>query len=122
MAGGWGSMSDTPYRLLVAIVQEIDAVGVCDALISAGFPGPTRMSSSGGFLRQANATFMVGVTGERITEALRVIAAACHTRSQYVNPLPPRVAAAEPGGGRPLEVHVGGATVFILDLERYEHW
>lgn len=111
-----------PYRLLVAIVQEMDAVGVCDALISAGFPGPTRMSSSGGFLRQGNATFVVGVEGERVTDALRIIAGTCHTRSQYVNPLPPRVASAEPGAAHPIEVHVGGATVFILDLERYERW
>lgn len=115
-------MSEQPYQLLVAIVQDPDATRVCEGLIAAGFPGPTRVGSAGGFLEQGNVTLLVGVEAARVTEALRAIAATCQTRSQYVNPLPPIVDPARYGVSFPLEVHVGGAVVFILDLDRYERW
>ena len=110
------------YQLLVAIIQELDAAGVCDGLIAAGFPGPTRVGSVGGFLEQGNVTLLVGVEAQRLTEALRAIAEHCQTRSQYVHPLPPIIDPAIAGITFPLEVHVGGATIFVLDLERYERW
>ncbi|HEY8743767.1 MAG TPA: cyclic-di-AMP receptor [Chloroflexota bacterium] len=117
-----GGVIDGHYQLLVAIIQELDAGGVCDGLITAGFPGPTRVNSVGGFLEQGNVTLLVGVEAVRLTEALRTIAAHCQTRSQYVHPLPPIVDPAIAGITYPLEVHVGGATIFILDLDRYERW
>ena len=115
-------MNEQPFQLLVAIVQELDAARVCEGLIAAGFPGPTRMGSVGGFLEQGNVTLLVGIEAARATEALRAIAANCQTRSQYVNPLPPIVDPTMAGVAFPLEVHVGGAAIFILDLDRYERW
>ena len=57
-----------------------------------------------------------------MTYALRSIARNCQTRSQYVHPLPPIVDPAMFGVTYPLEVHVGGAAIFILDLDRYDRW
>lgn len=115
-------MNDPAHQLLLAIVQEVDAAAVCDGLITAGFPGPTRVPSIGGFLLQGNALLLMAVATEHTTEALRVIAGCSRTRSQYINPLPPFLEGAGPGGRYPMEVQVGAATVFILDIERFERW
>jgi uncharacterized protein YaaQ len=112
----------SPYQLLIAIVQEPDSGPVCEGLIAAGFPGPTRVGSVGGFLAQGNVTLLVAVEARRATEALRAIAERCRTRSQYVHPLPPIVAQSTRDISYPLEVHVSGALIFILDLDHYERW
>lgn len=108
--------------LLVAIVQDQDAAAVSDGLIAAGFAGPTRIASSGGFLGEHNVTLLAGLGADRLTEALRVLAQHCHTRTRYLNPLPPLVDARQLTLTYPVELAIGGATVFILEVERYERW
>lgn len=115
-------MQDEHYQLLVAIVQEQDASSICDSLIAAGFAGPTRVGSVGGYLEQGNVTLLVGVQTQRLMAALRTIADHCQTRSQYVHPLPPIIDPTIDGSRYPLEVHVGGAAIFVLDVDRYERW
>ena len=107
-------------KLLIAVVQGEDAAGLSDALIEAGYPGPTRINSAGGFLKQGNATLFLGVDQTRVTEVMRIIKENCHTRTQYINPLPPIMEPGEFYMPYPVEVQVGGATVFSLDVERYE--
>jgi uncharacterized protein YaaQ len=106
-------------KLIVAIVNAEDAGPLVDALLERDFRA-TRLASSGGFLRQANATVMVGVDEDSIEEVLGVIRRHCHSRTQLVNPMPPIM---EPGEfllPYPLEVEVGGATVFVVPVERFE--
>lgn len=107
-------------KLLVAIVQGEDAPGLTDALIEGGYPGPTRINSAGGFLKQGNATLFLAVDQQRVNEVMRIIRENCHTRTQYINPLPPIMEPGEFYMPYPVEVQVGGATVFTLDVERYE--
>ncbi|MDE2862354.1 MAG: cyclic-di-AMP receptor, partial [Chloroflexota bacterium] len=49
-----------------------------------------------------------------------IVRANCQTRTQYVNPIPPIMEPGEFYIPYPVEVQVGGATVFVIDLERYE--
>lgn len=109
-------------KLILAIVQDEDVLGLNEALIQAGFPGPTRINSAGGFLKQGNVTLFLGVAASLVPQVLRLIAENCHTRSQYINPLPPMVEASDLNLSYPIEVQVGGATVLILDVERYERF
>ncbi|HEX2987961.1 MAG TPA: cyclic-di-AMP receptor, partial [Chloroflexota bacterium] len=44
----------------------------------------------------------------------------CNTRTQYINPLPPVMEPGEFYMPYPVEVQVGGATVFVLNVERWE--
>lgn len=113
-------MRDDATCLVVAIVQSEDAAALSDALVDAGLPGPTRLSSSGGFLRQANVTLLLAVPAERVAAVLRLMSEHCHARVQYINPLPPILQSSMAGTVFPMEVQVGGATVFILEVERYE--
>ena len=106
-------------KLLFAIVHAEDAGVLVDALLDKEFR-TTRLQSSGGFLKQSNATIVLAVEDERVEDALGIIRENCHSRSQVVNPMPPIMEPGEFLMPYPLEVEVGGATVFVLPVERFE--
>ena len=104
--------------LIFAIVHSDDASGLLDALTRREYRA-TRINTAGGFLKESNATILLGVTDERVDEVLSVIQANCQTRTQYVNPLPPVMEPGEFYMPYPVEVQIGGATVFVLDVENF---
>lgn len=106
-------------KLIVAVVQAKDADGVARVLLERGFQ-VTRVNSAGGFLRESNVTLFLGVQQVYVAEVLRIVREHCQARTRYVNPLMPILEPAEFYIASPVEVQVGGATVFVLDVERYE--
>jgi uncharacterized protein YaaQ len=106
-------------KLVVAIVHTEDAGHLVDGLLEREFRA-TRLHSSGGFLKQSNATVILGVEDDQVEAALAVIRDNCHSRTQLVNPMPPIMEPGEFFLPYPLEVEVGGATVFVLPVERVE--
>lgn len=108
-----------PMKLVIAVVQARDAERLLDALRQEGFRA-TRISSTGGFLREQNVTVLIGVETGRLEQVLRVLKANCYTRTQYVNPLLPILESGEFFVPQPIEVEVGGANVFVVPVERFE--
>ena len=95
-------------KLILAIVNNDDAARVSDALMRAGF-FVTRLSTTGGFLMMGNTTFLIGTDEQRVPMAMGILRQHCTTRT-----LPP-------SGLRQSEpVTVGGATVFVLDVDHME--
>ena len=108
-----------PVKLVVSIVHNEDAGALVEALLEKEYRA-TRLHSSGGFLRQSNTTVIVGVEDEQVPEVLGIVRESCHSRTQIVNPMPPIMEPGEFFMPYPLEVEVGGATVFVLPVERFE--
>ncbi len=106
-------------KLVVAIVHNEDAGALVDALLERNHR-TTRLHSSGGFLKQSNATIVVGAEDEAVDEVLAIVRENCTSRTQVVNPMPPIMEPGEFFMPYPLEVEVGGATVFVLPVERFE--
>ena len=106
-------------KLVVAVVHNEDAGALVDALLEKQYRA-TRLHSSGGFLKQSNATIVVGVEDADVDELMSVVRANCTSRTQVVNPMPPIMEPGEFFMPYPLEVEVGGATVFVLPVERFE--
>jgi uncharacterized protein YaaQ len=106
-------------KLVIAVVQGEDATQTVQALSSAGI-SVTKMASSGGFLLQGNATLLIGVDDDKVEEAIGLIRDNCRERSQYMTPMPPMVEPGEFFMPYPVEVQVGGATIFVVDVERFE--
>lgn len=104
---------------MVAVVQGEDAPQTVQALSAAGI-SVTKLASSGGFLQQGNSTLMIGVDDDRVEAALDVIRENCRERSRYMTPMPPMVEPGEFFMPYPVEVQVGGATVFVVDVLRFE--
>jgi uncharacterized protein YaaQ len=107
---------DRIVQLLLAVVQATDADAAIDALTALG-TGVTQVHSSGGFLRQGNVTLLCGVEAGQLTQVMAALRRTCHHRLEYV-------AVPLEGGNMPfafpMEVEVGGATVFVFPVERYE--
>ena len=108
-------------KLIMSIVNRDDSNALVDSLMRHGYRA-TVVSTTGGFLREGNATLLIGVNDENVQEVLGLIRAGCHTRTQFVNPLPPVMEPGELYMPTPVEVQVGGATVFVVDVERFERY
>jgi len=103
-------------KLIVAIVSSEDTTKVSRELIRAQFP-ITKFSTTGGFLMTGNTTFVVGVEDDMVQYVLDIIGKNSKTRSKMV----PTSASYGMGmlASIPIEVPVGGATVFVLDVDQF---
>ncbi|GIV76069.1 cyclic-di-AMP receptor [Litorilinea aerophila] len=106
-------------KLVMAIINSDDSRNLLDRLARRGFSA-TLTSSSGGFLRISNTTVFCGVEDDKVEEVLNIIRESCPDRVQYVTPLPPVMEPGEVHIPTPVEKHMGGATIFVLDVEHYE--
>lgn len=104
-------------KLITAIVNKDDGSAVQTALTSGGF-SVTRLATTGGFLMSGNVTFMIATDDEKVDEAIRLIAEQSKQRKQLV----PSTASYGMGmtNAYPLEVTVGGATIIVQDIVRFE--
>ena len=105
-------------KLILAIVNNDDAHFVNTSLTGAGF-SVTKISSTGGFLLNGNSTFLLGVDEDQLDDALNIIKTHSKRRVQNV-PFTPASMSPMPGAmsSGSASVNVGGATVFILDVEK----
>lgn len=102
-------------KLVFAIVQNDDAKRLIRALVQENIH-VTRIASTGGFLHSGNATLMIGVEKERLEESLDIIRKQSSSRKEYmvVPSTMPGYADTSPA---PVQVLLGGATVFVVDVE-----
>ncbi|MEX0974576.1 MAG: cyclic-di-AMP receptor [Bacillota bacterium] len=104
-------------KLIIAVVQDKDSPRLVENLIRAGYSA-TKLASTGGFLREGNSTVLIGVDDADIEKVLEVVKKTCRAREQLVTPVTP-VGPGESYVPYPVGVVVGGATVFILPVERF---
>ncbi|MDD6800325.1 MAG: cyclic-di-AMP receptor [Firmicutes bacterium] len=105
-------------KLILAIVNNDDAHSVNAGLSKSGF-FVTKISSTGGFLMNGNSTFLIGLNDEDVDHAIEIISRFSQKRIQSV-PMDIGYTAPSYASSFPTEVTVGGATVFVLNVERYE--
>lgn len=105
-------------KMVIAIVHDDDALDLIDELTENNFR-VTKLATTGGFLKSGNTTLMVGVEKEKVENIIDIIKKICKERSEVV-------AAPTPVSGDsgiympyPVEVKVGGATVFVLDIDQF---
>ena len=103
-------------KLVIAIVNNDDCHTVLTEITREGFSA-TKLSTSGGFLRAGNATLLIGVEEEKLDALLELIGKFCSKRKQIVQTQPSFNA--DFFVSVPVEVSVGGATVFVLDVEQF---
>ncbi len=104
-------------KLIIAVVQDKDVPRLMDGLVRAGYSA-TKLASTGGFLREGNSTVLTGVDDDDTETVLEVVKKTCRAREQLVTPITP-VGPAESYVPYPVGVVVGGATVFILPVDRF---
>ncbi|MBE3597116.1 MAG: cyclic-di-AMP receptor [Hydrogenibacillus sp.] len=108
-------------KMVIAVVQDQDSQRLSQALIQANFRA-TKLASTGGFLRAGNTTFLIGVEDGDVDRVLGIIRESCESREQMIAPVAPLGGTATNYVPYPVEVQVGGATVFVLNVEQFHHF
>ena len=112
------SGADDMMKMIIAIVSDEDSIMLMDNFSKEGI-GATKLCSSGGFLKAGNTTVLIGTEEENVDSVLESIKKSCQSHSKLISP------SQVPGynGGfslsMPIEIKVGGATVFVLDVEQF---
>ena len=106
-------------KLIFAIVNGDDSAAVSKSLSKHGFCA-TKLASSGSFLSAGNTTFLICVEDEQVDEVIGVVQRKCHHRKQFVPSTRAYGGSAGEINAMPLEVAVGGATIFVTSIERFE--
>lgn len=105
-------------KLAIAIVNDEDALDLLDELTEKEFR-VTKLASSGGFLRSGNTTMMIGVEDEKLHEVVKIIEDTCKTRHQIISNPSPLSTTTGVYVPYPVDIEVGGATVFVVDVENF---
>ncbi len=107
-------------KSITAIVQNEDANKLISALRENGFSS-TKLSSTGGFLSSGNTTIISLVEDDRVDEEIEIIRKICKLKKKITAAIPPS-SFSTVGGYLPqtIEVTVGGAVVYVTNVERFE--
>lgn len=105
-------------KLIIAIVSDEDGNSVLRALNEEGF-GVTKLATTGGFLKQGNMTLLIGTEEDRLNEAIGILKDKCHTRKKVTTAsmISGITGMIDP---YPIEVEMGGVTIFVVDVDRFE--
>ncbi|MFW6074404.1 MAG: cyclic-di-AMP receptor [Chloroflexota bacterium] len=105
-------------KLILAFVQDRDAPRLVSALTKRNFRA-TMLASTGGFLRRGNTTIASGIDDNDVSEWIKLAEIHCCERMEPVmyGHDPDLIPWYPPGL---LEVPVGGAVIFVLNVERFE--
>ena len=102
-------------KLILAIINHDDANTVTQALTKKGFSS-TKLATTGGFLMAGNVTILIGE--EKVQTVIDIIREHSHSRKQMIPTTTEMSYGYYPS--MPVEVVVGGATIFVVDIERFE--
>ncbi|WP_042353298.1 cyclic-di-AMP receptor [Bacillus massiliigorillae] len=108
-------------KMIIAVVQDKDSHKLSTALVEHNFR-VTKLATTGGFLKSGNTTFMIGTEEIRVNKCLQIIEENCQSREQLVAPISPMGGNADSYVPYPVDVKVGGATVFVLPVEQFHQF
>ncbi len=107
-------------KLVLAMVQDDDAPDLIEELTDSSFR-VTKLATTGGFLKSGNTTLLIGVEKEKVQDVIKVIEDVCKRRKEMI----PTSSTTTIGNNSsmympyPIEVEVGGATIFVLDVDQF---
>lgn len=103
-------------KLIIAVVSNDDSHSLSNALTKENF-SVTKLSTTGGFLKIGNTTMLIGTEEDRIEKCIEIIKEESKQRTELV----PSTASYDIGrfATFPVEVQVGGATIFVVDVEQF---
>ena len=107
-------------KLIIAIGQDEDSSRLVNKLMNEGF-GATKLATTGGFLRSGNTTLLIGVEDDKMDQVMQIVEQTCKSRKQMA---PVHAPISGTAGmyvpAYPVQVTVGGAIVFVMDVEQFK--
>ena len=103
-------------KLIIAVVSNDDSHSLSNALTKENF-AVTKLATTGGFLKIGNTTMLIGTEEDRVDKCIEIIKEESKQRTELV----PSTASYDIGRfvTFPVEVQVGGATIFVVDVEKF---
>jgi uncharacterized protein YaaQ len=103
-------------KLVIAIVSNDDSSSVSSTLTEHGY-FITKLATTGGFLRAGNTTLLIGTDDDKVNDVVELIKSESKRRTEIV----PSTATFDINhySAYPVEVQVGGATIFVLNVEQF---
>lgn len=103
-------------KLIIAVVSNDDSHSLSNALTKENF-SVTKLATTGGFLKIGNTTLLIGTEDALVDKCIEIISEESKQRTELV----PSTASYDVGrfATFPVEVQVGGATIFVLDVEKF---
>jgi len=105
-------------KMIIAVIQDNDKENLLRKLVDNGFQA-TKLASTGGFLREGNCTFLIGVEKEKVNVVLDIIKEICKKREKF---LPYPIHSDNYGGfaiSYSQPILIGGAVIFLMDIDQY---
>lgn len=104
-------------KLIICTVSNEDFHILSEELRLRGIKA-TPAGTTEGVLDGQFTTLLIPAEAQQVEGILNHIEAICHTRPQNTNPLPPMVEPGEIAAPASSETQVGGATVFVVNLDQ----
>lgn len=104
-------------KLVVAVIHDEDNHKLIKKLSEKNF-GVTKLASTGGFLKTGNTTLMIGTPKEKVQDVINIIEETCKTRKEYTM-ISSMIGETSSFMGQSIEVSVGGATIFVIDVDQF---
>lgn len=105
-------------KLVIAIVQDEDASRLVGKMMDAGYR-VTKLATTGGFLKAGNTTLLTGVDDDKLDDVMAIIEKVCKSRKQIATAPTSMSGMNGAYSPYPIEVMVGGATVFVLTVDQF---
>lgn len=106
-------------KLIIAIVHDDDAMELISSLTESGF-SVTKLATTGGFLKAGNTTLLIGVEEAKLENIMDIIREVCKMRKGIISPPSSVLGGTGVYMPSPVEITIGGATVFVMDVDRFE--
>lgn len=104
-------------KLVLAIVSSEDSMSLIEHLNKSKYQ-VTKLATTGGFLKAGNTTLIIGVDDDKVDAVFKIIEEESSRRNEIIT------SNSSYDIGRfatfPIEVQVGGATVFVMDVEQFK--
>ena len=104
-------------KLIIAIINKEDSSELIRRLNKANFMS-TKLATTGGFLRAGNITLLIGTEEERVDDCLAIMKECCSQHKQLINPASLNYAD-QMFSSTPVTITIGGATVSVLDIDKF---
>ena len=107
-------------KLIYAIVRNDNEDDVVSQLKKHRY-SVTRLSTTGGFLKKGNTTLMIGAEDDKVDEVISIIKQECGQHQKLTVNMPYISGTTMVNyATMPMTVEVGGATIFVINVDHYE--
>lgn len=107
-------------KLMYIIVRQDNESDVAEALMKNGFR-LTKLATSGGFLRKGNTTLFSCCQDDEVNKAINILKEECGKRKKVTVEMPVNLPSSAINFATvPTSIEVGGATIIVTDVYKFE--